>query len=46
MTTTNSSLIIIVCSWQHVPVDDTLDALKNVFFFQLAQAALDKGYNI
>ena len=30
-------------SWQHIPVEDTLEALKIVFFFQLAQAALDKG---
>lgn len=25
-------------------MEDSLDALKTVFFFQLAQAALDKGY--
>ena len=32
-----------VCSWEHIPVEDTLEVLKIVFFFQLAQAALDKG---
>ena len=30
-------------SWQHIPAEDTLEALKIVFFFQLAQAALDRG---
>lgn len=30
-------------SWKHVPVQDSLDSLKTVFFFQLAQGAIDNG---
>ena len=35
-----------LCSWEHIPVEDALEVLKIVFFFQLAQAALDKGNGI
>lgn len=43
---TISSRAILQNDWQHIPVEDSLDTLKMVFFFQLAQAALDKGYTM